>query len=121
PGEVRQGPFTVTVPEGLSGTFDIRIGMFKEIGERGAIRGSDKERRITLGKLKVAGGKIEFLPPEPAAPGAALAGDPGLFVRADGGWAEGLHPADRFLKNTQELLGPLNELTSQMLMTEHQL
>jgi len=119
PGELLLGPFTVAVPEGLSGTFDIRIGMFKTLaGERPRLRGPcDKERRVMAGKLKVAGDKIEFLPPEQAAP----VGDPALFVRADRGWAEGLHPVDRFLKNTQEVLGPLNELTSQMQMTEHQL
>ena len=119
PGEALQGPFTVVVPEGLSGTFDIRIGLFKTLNEgRPKLRGlCDKERRVMAGKVKVAGDKVEFLPPEPAAP----LGDPGLFVRADSGWAEGLHPMDRFLKNTQEVLGPLNQLTSKMQMTEHQL
>jgi len=109
----------VVVPEGLSGTFDIRIGLFKTLNEgRPKLRGlCDKERRVMAGKVKVAGDKVEFLPPEPAAP----LGDPGLFVRADSGWAEGLHPMDRFLKNTQEVLGPLNQLTSKMQMTEHQL
>ncbi|MGD0090342.1 MAG: DUF5696 domain-containing protein [Planctomycetota bacterium] len=120
-GEVREGPFTVSVPGGLSGDFDIRIGLFKELAERAYIRGCDKERRILAGKLKVAGDKIEFLPPGSAGVPPASGGDPGLFVRADGGWAEGLHPVDRFLKNTQEVLGPLNELTSQMQMTAHQL
>lgn len=46
--------------------------------------------------------------------------DPGLFVRADGGWAEGLDPVDRFIKNTYEVLSPLNELTATMRMTGHQ-
>jgi hypothetical protein len=43
-----------------------------------------------------------------------------LFTRADHGWAEGLHPTDRFIKNTYEILSPLNELTSQMEMTRHE-
>jgi hypothetical protein len=46
--------------------------------------------------------------------------DPALFTRADHGWAEGLHPTDRFIKNTYEILSPLNELTSQMEMTRHE-
>lgn len=46
--------------------------------------------------------------------------DPALFTRADQGWAEGLHPMDRFLKNTYEILSPLNELTAQMEMSRHQ-
>lgn len=47
-------------------------------------------------------------------------GDPALFTRAQNGWAAGLHPMDRFIKNTYEVLCPLNELTAQMAMTQHQ-
>ena len=43
--------------------------------------------------------------------------DGALFTRADHGWAEGLPPLDRFIKNTYEILSPLNELTAQMEMT----
>ncbi len=43
--------------------------------------------------------------------------NPGLFVRADGGWAEGRCPFDRFLKNTYEILSPLYESTAQMILT----
>ena len=46
--------------------------------------------------------------------------NPALFTRADHGWAEGLHPLDRFVKNTYEVLSPLNELTAQMPMTGHE-
>ncbi|MHB8524326.1 MAG: DUF5696 domain-containing protein [Limisphaerales bacterium] len=49
------------------------------------------------------------------APGSEAA----LFLRADHGWAEGLHPLDRFVKNTYEILSPLNELTAQMPLTQH--
>jgi hypothetical protein len=45
--------------------------------------------------------------------------DPGVFCRGDGGWVEGLHQADRFLKNTHEILSPLNEITGRMPMTQH--
>jgi hypothetical protein len=45
---------------------------------------------------------------------------PALFTRGDHGWAEGLHPLDRFIKNTYEILSPLNELTARMPMTAHQ-
>jgi len=53
---------------------------------------------------------------KPAPPQA----DPALFTRADNGWAAGLHPMDRFIKNTCEVLSPLNELTAQTPMTQHQ-
>ena len=46
--------------------------------------------------------------------------DPALFTRGDHGWAEGLHPMDRFVKNTYEILSPLNELTAQMEMSRHE-
>jgi hypothetical protein len=58
------------------------------------------------------------------APSASIptqpAGDPALFTRADHGWAEGLTPFDRFVKNTYEILSPLHELTAQMQLTQHQ-
>jgi len=57
--------------------------------------------------------------PEPAAP-PANGKDPALFVRADNGWAQGMHPADRFMKNTHEILSPLNEITGTMPMTRHE-
>ncbi|MGE5609109.1 MAG: DUF5696 domain-containing protein [Bacillota bacterium] len=44
---------------------------------------------------------------------------PGLFVCGDNGWTAGLHPMDRFVKNTYEILSPLNEITSRTTMTEH--
>jgi hypothetical protein len=46
--------------------------------------------------------------------------DPGLFTRADNGWAADLHPMDRFIKNTCEILSPLNEMTAQTQMTRHE-
>jgi len=55
-------------------------------------------------------------PPSPPAGGK----DPALFVRAENGWAQGMHPADRFMKNTHEVLSPLNELTGKMPMMRHE-
>jgi len=62
------------------------------------------------------------LPPESAAAEHSMAGgkNPGLFTRSDHGWAEGLYPYDRFVKNTYEVLSPLYELTAQMPMTQHE-
>jgi hypothetical protein len=45
--------------------------------------------------------------------------DAALFVRGDNGWAEGLCMWDRFMKNTQSVLGPLNKRTSQSLIAEY--
>jgi hypothetical protein len=60
--------------------------------------------------------KREF---KPATQPTTSAPNPALFVRADGGWAAELHPLDRFVKNTYEILSPLNELTARMRMTQH--
>lgn len=49
---------------------------------------------------------------EKPAEGAAPSGDRASYARTDGGWAEGLHPLDAFIKNTQELLGPLHAATA---------
>jgi len=43
---------------------------------------------------------------------AAPSGDRSCFARTDQGWAEGLHPADAFLKVTHEVLGPLHLATA---------
>ena len=43
-----------------------------------------------------------------------------LFTRADHGWAEGMHVVDRFVKNTHEILSPLNEITARVPMTQHE-
>ncbi len=44
---------------------------------------------------------------------------PAVFTRGQGGWTEGMHPLDRFVKNTAEILSPLYESTAEMLVTEH--
>ena len=43
-----------------------------------------------------------------------------VFTRGDNGWAEGLHPFDRFVKNTYEILSPLHELTAEAQLTSHE-
>lgn len=119
-GEVRQGPFTVTVPEGLNGEFHIYMGLFASPGLERAplVDARSGQRRVLVGRLKVTGDHIAFESPRTSP--TKLAGDLGLFVRAENGWAAGLHPMDRFLKNTHEVLSPLNELTSQLPMTQHE-
>ncbi len=43
--------------------------------------------------------------------------DQACYTRTDRGWAEGLHPADAFLKTTNEVLGPLNLATAHDRLT----
>ena len=57
---------------------------------------------------------------QPATARAAASADGAdAFTRADRGWAEGMHLVDRFVKNTYEVLSPLNELTAEAALTEH--
>jgi hypothetical protein len=46
--------------------------------------------------------------------------DRAVFTRAHLGWAEGLHVWDRFMKNTHEVLGPLNAMTSESLIHSYE-
>jgi hypothetical protein len=118
PGEVRQGPFEVIVPTGLTGIFEIRMGLFRSLnGSRAALEGPlDGESRCRVGRVKIDSDKITFQPLEQSPVQNQM--DPAVFTHADQGWAEDLHPLDRFVKNTYEILSPLNELTSQSTMTE---
>ncbi len=118
-GEVTAGPFEVTVPQLKPGLVDIRVGIFRPKEDlRAKLDGPDDgERRYVIGRLHVKPDGIAF---EEAPPPPADAAE-GLFVRADNGWAEGLHPLDRFIKNTHEILSPLNRLTAQMPLSEYEL
>jgi hypothetical protein len=104
----------------LSGKFSIRLGLFQPgSGQRALLAGrQDSDRTFLAGQLGVREGRIEFVAAMSQSPPAV--GDSGVFTRADGGWAEGQHPLDRFVKNTHEILSPLNELTSQVPMTRHE-
>jgi hypothetical protein len=46
---------------------------------------------------------------------------PPCYTRNDGGWAQGLHPHDVFLKNTHEVLGPLHRVTAHDRLTRLEL
>ena len=118
-GVIEAGPFVVTVPSQIKpGPVDIRVGLFKPKEDvRAKLDGTDDgERRYLVGRLLVKTDGIAFEAAKPAPADAAE----GFFVRADNGWAEGLHPLDRFVKNTHEILSPLNRLTARMPLSEYE-
>ena len=108
------GPRGVTVPASLqAGSVDVYIGLFdpQNIGRRARLPGCDGQRRILAGRLHLKPA-IRF---ERLAPMSRP--DRSCFTRSDGGWAAGMHPTDVFLKNTQEVLGPLHEATAHATLT----
>ena len=113
---IEEGPFEVTVPDNVrADNLDILIGLFRGAAgsERAWLPRCDVKDRVLLGRLRLkpapALEKVEARPmPE----------DPGRFARADNGWAEGLCITDRFLKNTHEVLSPLEELTVHARLTK---
>lgn len=117
PGTVELGPFEVTLPSQIKGPLEIRLGLYTPgDGPRAILPGPDDgERRSRVGQLQLEPQRVVFAPITPVAP----TGDAGLFVRGDNGWTTGMHPQDRFLKNTHELLGPLNRRTSQTLLIDY--
>ncbi|MBN2450325.1 MAG: hypothetical protein JXR77_08045, partial [Lentisphaeria bacterium] len=110
---LRIGPHRVTVPEGVKApVVTVYAGLFgPEVSERAPLALGDAQRRVLLGELTLTP-ELRFSAGRPAA-----ATDRGCFVRADGGWAEGMHPTDAFLKNTHEVLGPLHAATAHMRLT----
>lgn len=104
------GPREVAVPAGLAAeTVGIYIGLFdpKDPGGRAPLRDADAERRVAAGRLRLKPSPRLEVSREPPDPEAA-------YLRADGGWAAGLHPTDAFLKNTHEVLGPLHAETAHL-------
>ena len=112
---VTDGPYTVEIPEGIDGEFGVMVGLVDEGGGRQELRGlSGVGGRFRLGTLTLQDGRISFRSDDPSKPPANL-----CFSRADGG-AKGLIETDRFIKNTYEVLSPLDRLTAQRPMTDHE-
>ncbi|MCX8108201.1 MAG: DUF5696 domain-containing protein, partial [Verrucomicrobiae bacterium] len=119
-GQAVSGWFTLNLPEKLKASVDVRVGLWQpESGGRALLRGvHDGSRRYIVGRLDITESGLRWYPIDQAS--RAVRPDPALFVRGDNGWAEGLHPLDRFVKNTYEILSPLNELTATQQMTRHE-
>jgi len=112
------GPRTVRVPPSIRDkAVNVYIGLFdmKDVGRRVGLPGCDGQRRVLAGRLELKP-QVGF---EPARGRAAVSRS--CFARCDGGWAQGLHPTDVFLKNTQEVLGPLHAATAHERLTRFEL
>lgn len=117
-GIVESGPFELRAPEG-SATYTVKVGLFDPArGLRARLDGSEvADRSHAVGRLVVSGDRVAW---EPADLDRGGASHLGVFVRGDGGWSAGLHPLDRFVKNTHEVLSPLHQLTGRMTVSRHE-
>lgn len=118
PGRMESARFTVTLSDRLRGTLDIRVGLWDPAtGKRAQLEGPDDgEGRYRVARLRIGTDRIELLPPDRL----GRAGNASVFASGDGGWSAGMHPLDRFIKNTYEILSPLNALTADQSLTRHE-
>jgi len=117
-GTVKQGPFIVTIPDGLNGKFDVMTGVYgAQNGARVVLQGErDGEGRYKIGTVEIDKEDIKFLQPENMS--EIEEADLSVFCNAENGWSEDMNVFDIFLKNTHEILSPLNEITAKMLITD---
>jgi hypothetical protein len=113
PGVVEDGPHTVDVPSAAQGQIDIRVGVLHD-GQRVALGHVLHDGlRYLVGTITVHGEKIDYCE---SAPSQAKE----LWSRGDGGWPERLCPEDRVIKNTWEVLSPLNTITAGRPLSSHE-
>ena len=110
---VEDGPYTVEVPPEFNGTSRILVGMTHNGGRATLSDCAHSNQRYCVGQLQINDEGIRFIEPT-----AAAAMD--IWSRADGGWAQDLCATDRVIKNTWEVLSPLNLITAERPMTGHE-
>jgi hypothetical protein len=112
PGEtILDGPYTVDVPEHVDGRFGILIGMW-DGNHRAELIGNERTNlRYQVGTLVVTSGNIALKP-------ASEFDNILCFARHDG--LGSLNQTDRFIRNTYEVLSPLNRITAHTPMTGHE-
>lgn len=113
PGVVEDGPYTLKVPSAAQGRFDIRAGALHD-GQRVTLGHAIHDGlRYHIGTITVRGDKIDY---QPGSPPQATE----LWSRGDGGWGESLCREDRVIKNTWEVLSPLNTITALRQLSSHE-
>ncbi len=115
PGVVEDGPHTVEVPAEYvgKGPAEIGLGLLRD-GQRLTLSNLPHEGlRYHVGTLVATARGIEYRPAAQAEPAE-------LWSRADDGWGESLCTTDRVIKNTWEVLSPLNQITAEMPLASHE-
>lgn len=113
PGVVEDGPYTLSLPEDFRGQADVRLGLTRD-GQRLQLgRAPHEGLRYLVGRIKAVGDAIEYHPETPRMPLE-------LWTRGDDGWPAALGPTDRVIKNTWEVLSPLNVITAERPLDGHE-
>ncbi len=110
---VEDGPHTVEVPAEFDGPAQIMLGL------------TGREGRARLGNLQHNGLRYPVGTIHASAAGirceaTATTAVSELWARGDGGWGESLCPTDRVIKNSWEVLSPLNSLTAETPLSSHE-
>lgn len=112
PGQVVEvGPRKVAIPPQFTGESQLLIGLTDRQSRKALSNIHGGNYRYPLGAIKTTPKGPAFVP--------ASNSSAACFSRADNGWAAGLCVADRTIKNTYEVLSPLNRLTAETPMTAH--
>ena len=110
---VEDGPHTVCVPEGFEGSAQIQLGLSRA-GQRLALAQSQGVRnRYPVGEINVSGDQVTVRStsrPQPTA----------LWTQGDDGWGRDLCETDRVIKNVWEVLSPLNVITAERPLDDHE-
>lgn len=62
PGTVELAPSEAVFPVGLTGTFDIRVGLYQREAGRARIDGATEQGWVVVGQVTLEDGKSEFVP-----------------------------------------------------------
>lgn len=109
---VEYGPHVVEVPPEFNGPSDINLGMLAEGNRVTFANVRHSGLRYRVGTLTTTDEGITFVPVD-------LSESQELWSRGDG-WGKKLCATDRVIKNTWEVLSPLNLLTAETPMTDHE-
>ena len=103
----------VEIPEQFSGEAQIQLGLISN-GQRIILSNAPHQGlRYSVGTVAVAGDDIDFRP-------ATSAQFRELWSRGDAGWGQDLCETDRVIKNAWEVLSPLNTITAETPLTDHE-
>lgn len=110
---IEDGPHTVRVPAEFEGLATIQVGLLDEGGRVSLDQPGGRRRRYTVGRILVDEDQIVADP-------QVDPGSPTFWHRGDNGWGQELCATDRVIKNVWEVLSPLNVITAETPLSDHE-